>query len=108
MIHHLLIVLAACFKAVADTLADHFSTSVFSSWNSKYWSKQESWKYVPVLKPTGYRPDGWHLANSFMILCFIVCATQPGLVDVWYWSLGIDTLLYIIFFDLVYDHLLKK
>lgn len=82
-----LIVLAAIFKSIADTLDEHFEVSIFKKLNPKWWSKNVSWKYVRFLPLTHYRPDAWHLANSAMIISFVLAVVfyQPWLGQ-WYYD----------------------
>jgi len=72
MITALLIVLAAISKAVADTLYHHYDTSVFANLNPKWWNPVVSCNHVKFLPFTKYRPDAWHVANSIMIVAFIL------------------------------------
>lgn len=74
MLTILFIVLAAVCKAVADTLAHHFSTSVFKWKDPRWWNPAISWQHVGFIRFTKYRADAWHLANSGMILFFIIAA----------------------------------
>lgn len=76
----ILITLAAIAKAVADTLTHHFETSIFTRYNRQFFDPSISWlnKYVgrDVTKGINkkvFQPltDGWHMANSIMISCFI-------------------------------------
>ena len=67
----LFLVLAAFFKAVADTLQHHFETSIFKNKDVRWWNPAFSWKYVKFLPFTKYRLDAWHLSNSLMIVSFI-------------------------------------
>lgn len=55
-----------------DTVENEkFYSSIFRDLNPKWWYKRESWKYVPILPFTGYRPDAWHIAKSLMIICLM-------------------------------------
>lgn len=68
----LCLVLAAFFKSVADTVADHYYVSVFRNLSERFWNKQVSWKYAK--KVFAYPIDAWHLSNSCMIVCFVIGA----------------------------------
>lgn len=72
IIPYALIFLAAVFNAIMDRLENEpaFNKSVFRKKDARFWSKTESWKYVK--KIFGYRPDGWHLAKSGMIICMLL------------------------------------
>jgi hypothetical protein len=72
------IILAAFFKAVADTLSHHFDTSVFAWRDKRFWDPAVSWQYAHYLKGTKYKVDAWHLANSGMIICFCLAVTFGG------------------------------
>lgn len=81
-----LVILAAFFVAVMDTLRNHFSTSIFKELDANFWNAATSylnkyidrnqgkgrtyWKVlgVKVIKPA-IVTDGWHLAKFFMQLC---------------------------------------
>lgn len=102
-----LIVLAAFFKAVADTLQHHFGTSVFRYLDPRFWNAEISWQYAHFLKFTRYRLDGWHLANSGMIVSFIgAVAAAPAFP--WWVILPVGGLLFNGTFALFYDHILRK
>lgn len=84
----LFIALAAACKAVADTLKDHFSSSVFRWRDQRFWNPAVSWRYVGYIKFTKYHPDAWHIANSLMIIFFdaaIVSITTMLFNWSWYW-----------------------
>jgi hypothetical protein len=101
---------AAFFKAVADTSADHFDSSVFKWWDRRFWDKTTASQYAPFLKFTTFRMDAWHIANSLMIWCFIACPCF--LVPVkWYYKLAVFVLAgiaYVISFNLSYNKILRK
>lgn len=65
----ILISFAAIFKALADTVADHFDTSVFRHYKKSFWDKKISSDFAK--RVFAYKIDAWHLANSGMIICFI-------------------------------------
>jgi hypothetical protein len=96
------IALAAIFKAIADKLAHHFGKSIFRKLNPKWWNPNESWKYVGFLPLSKYRYDGWHIANSLMIVCFCVAAFGFTLK-----MLG-SGIIFILVFNLFYNKLLSK
>ena len=100
-----LVMFAAFFKAMADTCAHHFSTSIFRDLNANFYDASVSWK-----KPTiaGYRFDFWHLCNSLMIVSFafaIVTYTNPNArwVDFLLGGYYFNTL-----FSLFYDIVLRR
>lgn len=65
------LILGATCKAIADTLRFHFYVSIFVKFNPKFWNPDVS-ANKKLLRFTKYRLDGWHLANSLMIV-FIIC-----------------------------------
>jgi len=109
MITTILIILAAIFKAIADTLQHHFDTSVFKKLNPKWWNPVVSCDYVGFLPLTKYRPDAWHLANSGMIICFITAASiNDSVISFWLINVvGIGVIFNLIFL-LFYSKILRK
>jgi hypothetical protein len=104
----ILIVLAAFFKAVADTLTHHFDTSVFNWWDRRFWDASVSWRYAHYLKWTKYRLDGWHLANSGMIICFCLAVVLHTSVLSWYWEVLIAGSVFNLSFNLFYNRILRR
>ena len=67
MISLFLVILAAIFNAIMDTLEnENFYSSWFGNLNERFFYKRISWKYAK--KIGGYKLDAWHLAKSCMIL----------------------------------------
>lgn len=64
--------LCAALKAAADTMADHYSVSIFRKKDPKFWNKTVSAANAKFIPGTKYRLDGWHLANSGWILFFLL------------------------------------
>jgi hypothetical protein len=109
MITALLIVLAAIFKALADTLQHHFDTSVFSKLNQKFWNPVVSCNYVRFLPFTKYRPDAWHLANSGMIICFIAAASiSDSIFSFWLINFVMLGIIFNLIFELFYGKIFIK
>jgi hypothetical protein len=102
------LLLAAFFKAVADTSADHFDTSVFKWWDRRFWDKTTAAKYAPLLRFTKYRLDAWHLANSGMIVCFCLFAVFCKLHYKWYYELVAMGILFNLAFNISYNKILRK
>jgi hypothetical protein len=100
------LILAAFFKAVADTLSHHFDTSVFKWRDRRFWDPLVS-QSAPYLKGTKYRLDAWHLANSGMIVCFCVAAVLHRPALAWYWELLAGGILFNLSFNLFYNKLLR-
>jgi hypothetical protein len=100
------ILLAAIFKAISDTLADHFYVSIFRNMNPKFWSKEQSAdaKRLPF---TQYPFNAWHLSNSAMILSFCLAFVLHDSPMAWYYELAISGVLFIAVFNLFYNTILK-
>ena len=107
MITLLLISLAAIFKAVADTLQHHFDTSVFAKLNPKFWNPVISCNYAKFLPFTKYRLDGWHLANSGMIVFFILAVVFASPVKLWWLAIIICGVVFNLVFNLFYNQILR-
>lgn len=111
MLALILIILAAIFKAIADTLAHHFDTSVFRRLPKQFWNPAESYKYIKFIPLTRFRPDAWHLANSGMIVCFITSIfTYKSIwinIPEWGWVLIFGTCFNLVF-ELFYSKWLRK
>lgn len=101
MIAAALILLAAICKAIADTIAHHKGRSVFR--NSKFWANGGK-----LLPGTKYKLDGWHLANSGMIICFVVATVLHDPILVWYFEIPIAGVLFNIVFNVFYNKLLLR
>lgn len=108
------IALAAACKAVADTLKDHYDTSIFKNKDPKFWKPDVSWEYVGYIPFTKYHPDAWHLANTLMIWFFdaaIVCVSIVAFEWKWYWYVAefiAIGFLFISAFNLFYNRILLK
>lgn len=107
----LFVVLAAVSKAVADTLADHFWVSIFKKLNPKFWDKATASDNEKTFWITKYKLDGWHIANSLIIIFFLLAMVnyQPHLkvyFDALYFILS--GIAFNIFFNLFYNRILKS
>lgn len=98
---------------MADTLADHFDTSIFKSWNPTFWNKSVSSEYAKYLPFTKYKLDGWHLANSGEISCFCMAygiALYGHYPQHWMVLVGgfaASGLVFILSFNLFYNKILR-
>ena len=107
LIDILLISFAAIFKAVADTLAWHFDTSIFRNMNRDFWEVNTA-RIRKVKKIVGYPVDGWHLSNSLMLLCLLLLPLfwhplfNQQIVDV-----GFLGVIFIVVFNLFFNKLLR-
>lgn len=103
----LFIILAAIFKAIADTLVHHFDTSVFKYKDRRFWDASISWQYAHYLRFTKYKIDGWHLANSGMIVCFCLAFVFHHPFLKWWIELLITGVLFNVVFNLFYNKILR-
>jgi hypothetical protein len=108
----ILIILAAFFKAVSDTLKDHYYISVFRLKDARFWNPNESYKYTGFLKiwfiKTQYRADAWHISNSLMIISFCLAIVLHKPVLSWYYELIIAGIAFNVSFNLFYNKVLVK
>lgn len=104
----LFICLAAICKAIADTLRDHFDTSVFKWKNPKWWNPVISWKYVGYIRFTKYHPDAWHLCNSGMIIFFSLAIAFHRPVIQWYYEWAIAGVVFNLVFNLFYGKIFYR
>lgn len=102
----ILIVVAAIFKAVADTVDHHFDTSVFRRLNVAFWDRDISSDRAKRIG--GYKVDAWHLCMSAMIILFILAAAFHKAYFAWYWELAIGWPLWNFPFNLFYNVLLRR
>jgi uncharacterized membrane protein YccC len=106
------LVLAAVFSAVADTLADHFETSIFKWKDPRWWKKDVSWQHVGFIRFTKYRPDAWHLSKSAMIVCFILFGLLFPFSMHGFWVAVISLVIlggvFNLTFNIFYNHLLRR
>lgn len=89
-------ILAAICKAIADTIAHHYDTSIFEGID--FFDPAIQGKKIPF---TNYPFDGWHVANSLMIVFFVLAVfgfTLKALVA------GV---FFILFFNLFYNKVLR-
>lgn len=108
MLSFALILIAAIFKAIADTLAHHYDTSVFRRLPFQFWNPNESYKYIKFIPLTKFRPDAWHLANSAMIVSFICAVIFYEQQLKWFWELVIAGVSFNVVFGLFYDIILRR
>lgn len=98
------IIISAFAKATSDTLAHHYSSSIFYN-KGDFWNIKKQGKFLPFTK---YPFDGWHIFNSIMIISFIT-----GFV---FYEQTINPILEILIggivfnltFNLFYNKILKK
>jgi hypothetical protein len=94
------IILGAICKAIADTLAHHFHSSIFR-YMGNLWDPQISWIYAKRIPFTKYPLDAWHISNSLMIIFF--CLAAFGFT----WKVIVAGVLFNIVFNTFYNKLLR-
>lgn len=105
--------LVAICKAVADTLADHFDTSVFKKLNRKFWDKSTSSEAAIKIPFTKYKVDAWHITNSIAIvfILFAIKFYKPLFPNRFFFSV-IEGIIYgtlwNLSFDLFYNKILRR
>lgn len=113
----IVLILTGVFKAIADTLAHHYSTSIFTKYDPKFFDPSISWlnKYIDRDVTKGidkrkFQPftDAWHIANSlmitsFLLLSFLIPTNVHGIID-----FCITGTINVLSFNLFYNHLLIK
>ena len=108
MIAALFIILAAMMKALADTLAHHFDTSIFKWKDKRFWKPDVSSEWAH--KIFSYKVDAWHLSNSAMIVFMIAAITlhrYDKLQLAWYYELVIGGLLWNGIFNTFYNKIFR-
>lgn len=101
----LLVIGAAIFNAVMDTLAHHFAVSIFKNLNKGFWFPIMS--SDSALRIGSYKVDAWHLAKSSMIVCWcFAVALHPGGFD--WMDFVFAGYFYNIIFELFYSELLRR
>lgn len=93
-----LIIIAAICKAAVDTVIHHPHTSKL--WGD-FWDMRKG-KFLPLTK---YRWNGWHLANSTIIISLIVAGVLHGYK--WYFDIPVLGTIFILVFNLFYNKLFQ-
>jgi hypothetical protein len=101
----LLISFAAFCKALADTLAHHFDTSVFRKKNRKFWDPVISSEWVK--KVFAYKLDAWHLSNSAMIVAMVCAIVFHSNRFEWWIEIPIGGVVWNLVFNLFYNKILR-
>ncbi len=109
MISLILLVSAAVFKAIADTLAHHFDTSIFRRLDRKFWDGGDTYspKHIPFTK---YPLDAWHLSNSLYIFTMIMAMVLFKPVINWLpvlSNLTLFSITFVIVFNTFYNRILR-
>jgi hypothetical protein len=113
MLTVLLISLAAICKSIADTLDDHFDTSVFKKLPWQVWDANRSQVKafrlkVFGIKITNYKFDPWHIANSLMIVCWCFVAVFNDLELPGIWQVVVIGVVFNLVFELFYTKILRS
>jgi len=106
MITYTLIALAAIFKAVADTLDDHFDTSIFKKLPWQVWDANRA--TTKTFWITGYKIDPWHICGTLVVTCFALAVIFNDLTYNWKWQLLIIGTEYNLVFGFFYTHILRR
>jgi hypothetical protein len=101
----ILLVAAAIFKAVSDTVDHHFDTSIFRRLEPKFWDRDISSDKAKRIG--GYKVDAWHLSQSAMIVCMIAAAVLHQQKTAWYYEIAIGGVLWNILFNVFYNKILR-
>jgi hypothetical protein len=123
MLSIIFLVIASICNALMDTITHHYSTSIFSKFNPKFWNGETSWrnKYIDGDPSKGRKKwfygelnvpvqvtDAWHLSKTIMIIaiCSSIIVYDPGF---WWWA---DLIIYGIAwnstFSLFYNRIFKR
>lgn len=97
----ILIIISAISKALVDTIAFH-QGGVFKGNNFFDITKQG--KMFPLTK---YPMDGFHIANSLMILSFIVAVCIPSTIP-WWIKFSLLSVIFIITFNIFWNHIFNN
>lgn len=94
----ILVILAGITKAVIDTLAHHYSTSIFRKLDWKYWNplvscnnkyknkrKIEGEKFLGSTTVFMFLTDAWHLFQFFFLnLMIISIFVYEPIINIWF------------------------
>jgi hypothetical protein len=107
------IALAAICNATQDTLAHHFSVSIFKGKNEKFWNPAVSWQVAKFIPFTKYKLDAWHIHKSVSLLflftamlCYHYCPIWVS--GIWWVDLLIMGASWDIPFNTFYNHILIR
>ena len=101
----ILLIAAAIFKAVADTVDHHFDTSIFRRLEPKFWDRDISSNYAKRI--FNYKVDAWHLSQSAMIVCMIAAIALHHQKLAWYFEIVIGGIIWNIVFNTFYNKILR-
>lgn len=101
----ILLIAAAIFKAVADTVDHHFDTSIFRRHDPNFWDRDISSDKAKRI--FGYKLDAWHIALSLMIVCMILAIIFHQRKLDWYLELIIGGVIWNSVFSLFYNKILR-
>lgn len=101
----ILLILAALFKAVADTVDHHFDSSIFRRLEPSFWDRDISSDKAKRI--FGYKIDAWHITQSIMIVCMILAAIFHEQKLWWPFELIIAGTAWNLCFNLFYNKILR-
>ena len=101
----ILLVCAAMFKAVADTVDHHFDSSIFRRMDVKFWDRDIS--SDKAKRVFNCKIDAWHISQSLMIVCMVLAVILHQRKLEWYYELVIGGVLWNIVFNTFYNKILR-
>lgn len=101
----ILLIVAAIFKAVADTVDHHFDSSIFRRMDVTFWDRDISSNKAKRI--FNYKIDAWHLSQSAMIICMVFAMIFHQNKLAWYWEVVIGGTLWNIVFNTFYNKILR-
>lgn len=101
----ILLIAAAIFKAVADTVDHHFDTSIFRRMEPKFWDRDISSNHAKNI--FNYKIDAWHISQSVMIGCMIAAITLHHPKLSWWMEIIIGGCIWNLTFNLFYNKILR-
>lgn len=100
------IALAAICNAVMDKVEnENFYTSIFRNLNPNFWYKRQSWD--KARKIGGWKFDAWHVFKSLMLGFLTIAIVSYEELFAWYYDYAIAGGIWIFFFNLFYNRILK-
>jgi|SRR5690606_1411570 len=108
-------ILAIICYSIIETLIHHFSISIFSKLDPKWWNPTYSWKRKYEMKPTLFNKyisviwsDAYHLFKFIFLILTIASIVTYQTLTTFYIDLVIYWIVYSIVFNLFYGKLLLR
>jgi len=119
MITLILFFIAGILNACMDTLATHYSTSIFRFWKNQNWvnpslSWHDKWsskyKFIKFLMSTIFvwLTDFWHLCKFLMLIFISLGVVLYHPITTWYLDALILYCIFTLTFQIFYGNLLVK